>query len=118
MRIDVYVHLEDHSTARMIGEVLGRIDLLQEAITEVSNKENQIMATLDETLAAVTDESTKEDSLIALVEGIKAQLDAVLAGALPANVQAKVDQLFSNVTANSTKVQAAIDANTPAAPTP
>ena len=73
-------------------------------------------AGLDETLAAVQAESTVDDSIIALLTGIKAQLDAVLAGGLTADAQAKVDAIFAAAQANSTKVAAAVTANTPAAP--
>lgn len=72
------------------------------------------MATLDDVLAGVADESTKEDSLIALVTNLKTQLDGILAGGLTPAAQAKVDALFASVTTNATKVQTAIDANTPA----
>ena len=71
---------------------------------------------LDEVLQSVTDESTLDDSIIALLTGIKAQLDAVIGGALPPAVQAKVNALFDAIEANKTKVTAAIVANTPAAP--
>lgn len=73
------------------------------------------MATLDETLAAVTAEGTKVDSIIALLTGIKAQLDAVLAGGLTPDVQAKVDAIFAQATTNAAKIDAAITANTPPA---
>lgn len=76
------------------------------------------MATLDEVLADVTDESTKIDSLSTLVAGIKAQLDAALSGQIDPTTQAKVDAIFAGVEANKAKVQAALDANTPATPTP
>lgn len=76
-------------------------------------RQNKIMATLDETLAAVTEESTKDDSIIALLAGIKQQLADALSGAtLPPAVQAKVDAVFAQATQNSAKIQAAIDANT------
>lgn len=74
------------------------------------------MATLDQVLQDVTDESTLDDSIITLLTGIKAQLDAVLAGGLTPEVQAKVDAIFTAAEANKAKVAAAIAANTPAAP--
>lgn len=75
------------------------------------------MATLDEVLATVTAEDTAIDSLVALVEGLKAQLDAVLSGELTPAQQAKVDAIFAAVTDNPDRIQAAIDANTPQPPT-
>lgn len=74
------------------------------------------MATLDEILTTVTAEDTAIDSLIVLVQGLKAQLDSVLAGNLTPEQQAKVDAIFAAVTDNPDRIQAAIDANTPAAP--
>ncbi len=71
--------------------------------------------TLDDVLADVTDEKTQIDSLAALTTGLKAQLDAVLAGALTPAQQAKVDAIFTAVDANKAAVVTAINANTPAA---
>lgn len=77
------------------------------------------MATLQELLDLVTAEGTKEDSIIALLNGIKQQLADILAGSeLPPGVQAQVDAVFAAATANANKLDAAITANTPAAPTP
>ena len=74
--------------------------------------------TLDDLTQDVTDESTVVDSLIALTSGLKAQLDAVLGGALTPNQQAQVDAIFAAVDANKTKLANAITANTPVAPAP
>lgn len=87
-----------------------------QALQAILHKLEKIMASLDETLAAVNAESTVDDSIIALLTGIKAQLDAVLAGGLTADAQAKVDAIFAAASANSAKVSAAVTANTPAAP--
>ncbi len=70
--------------------------------------------TLDQVLQSVTDESTLDDSIIALLQGIKAQLDAVLAGGLSPENQAKVDAIFAAAEANKAKVSAAVTANTAA----
>ncbi len=71
------------------------------------------MATLDDTLQAVTDEDTRVDSVIALLNGLKTQLDGVIAGNLPPNLQAKVDAIFAEATGSSAKIDAAITSNTP-----
>jgi hypothetical protein len=73
----------------------------------------KIMASLDETLAAVQAESTVDDSIIALLNGLAAQ---IAAGGLSPADQAKVDAIFAAAQSNSTKVSAAVTANTPAAP--
>lgn len=108
MRIDVFFHSE---TDERFSQILDRLDRIEQ-------KETLIMASLDDTLAAVTAETTADNSIIALLNGIAAQLATALGGALsPAN-QAKVDAIFAAATANASAVNAAIAANTPAAPTP
>lgn len=77
------------------------------------------MKTLDEVLAAVTEADEVDDSLIALTSGLHQQVKDLLAGVtLPAGVQAKIDQVFENVTKGKEKVAAAVVANTDAAPEP
>lgn len=93
------------------------IKQLGETLIRIEGKVGKIMATLDETLAEVTAERTQIDSLSTLTSGIKKQLDDILAGQLPADVQAKVDALFRGVEANKQAVVDAINANTPAPPT-
>ena len=72
-----------------------------------------IMATLEQLLQSVQDGSTVDDSIISLLTNIKGQLDAVLAGQLPASVQAKVDEIFAVAEADKEKVAAAVIAHTP-----
>jgi nitrogen fixation protein len=75
------------------------------------------MADLDQVLTSVTDEDTLIDSVIALLNGVEQQLKDALAGVtLPPGVQAKIDAVFDKVEASKAKVNAAIVANTPAAP--
>ena len=85
-------------------------------VRRIAQQQEGMMATLDEVLASVTAEDAVDDSIIALLVGIKAQLDAVLAGNLTAAQQAKVDEIFSKVEASKVKVENAILANTPQAP--
>jgi len=94
MRIDVY-----HNTTHA--------EVLLEAL----------MSTLDEIIALVTDENTKLDSVIALIDGLKAQLDEALSGAvLPPAVQAKVDAIFAAASSSAAKIVDALDTTPP--PTP
>jgi hypothetical protein len=112
MRIDHYIHFADQDE---IIRLLRRI--LANQAQELANQEIE-MATLDQVLADVTDESTQIDSLSTLTAGIKAQLDAILAGSLTPDQQAKVDAVFAGIEANKAKVVAAINANSPPAPAP
>ena len=105
---DVHIFLHVDSTASD-GTV-------RQLLTQLIAGQEKIMASLDETLAAVQAESTVDDSIIALLTGIKAQLDAALAGGLTPEAQAKVDAIFAAAQANSQKVSDAVTANTPAAP--
>jgi hypothetical protein len=69
--------------------------------------------TLDEVLADVTAEKTALDSLVALTAGLKQQVADALSGVtLPAEVQAKIDAVFTGVEANKQEVLDALSANT------
>lgn len=103
---------------RMVHALAMNLDSLSRGQRFVLTKLEEIMATLEDVLADVADESTKEDSLIALTNGLKAQLDAALAGSLTPAQQAKVDGIFAAIEANKAKVQASIDANTSPPATP
>jgi len=87
-----------------LDELLGAVGTLKEGLEAMARS-------LDEVLAQVTAQRGQIDSLAALTTGIKAQLDDVLAGNLPPDVQAKVDAIFAGIAANSEAVVAAINAN-------
>lgn len=71
------------------------------------------MTSIQDVINDVAAESTVDDSIIALLNGISAQLAAALAaGGSPAQIQAIKDSLDANIA----KINAAITANTPAAP--
>src|ERR1017187_10874766 len=91
--------IEDRSTHEVERKLDFIISLLE-----------KIMASLDQTRAVVTTASTVDDSIIALLQGLNAQITA--GGLSPAD-QAKVDAIFSQATANNTKITAAVLANTP-----
>jgi len=69
------------------------------------------MATLADLQAVVAKQTTVDDSVIALLQGIKAKLDAAIAANDPAALQALSDSL----TSEQTKLTDAVSANTPAA---
>ncbi|WP_334358438.1 MULTISPECIES: hypothetical protein [unclassified Bradyrhizobium] len=76
------------------------------------------MRTLDETLASVQGQSTQIDSLVAYNAGLRQQLADIISGALPPDVQAKVDQLFDAVEQNATKLAAALNTDNAGQPVP
>lgn len=65
--------------------------------------------TIDETLTAVQAEDAGADSLIAYTQDLKRQLlDALSSVKLPAEVQAKVNQVFDISSATASKLNSAI----------
>jgi hypothetical protein len=93
-----------------------RLRRIESLLESVLHQGGRIMATLDDIIASVDSEDAVDDSIIALLTGIKAQLDAVLAGGITPAQQAKVDAIFAKVEASKAKVAAAVVANTPAEP--
>lgn len=74
------------------------------------------MATLDDVLAGVTAEGSQIDSLTAYLKGLKDQIAAALANSgITPEVQAKIDAVFAAQQSNAAKIQAALNAGTPAA---
>lgn len=108
MHIHLHIH-DDRQTVLLLEKILENQFL-------IIKTQHKMTATLDQILQDTTDESTVIDSLVTLTAGIKAQLDAVLAGALTPEQQAKVDAIFSAVESNKAKVAQAITDNTPATP--
>jgi len=83
-------------------------------LKEILHKENLIMATILDVQAAVAAESTVDDSIITLLNGIVQQLKDAQASGNPA----ALDAVVQSIQANTTKLQAAVTANTPVTPTP
>jgi hypothetical protein len=108
----VRFHDDDKEIHRKLDEILEILKLQRTG-------DLKAMATLDDILTDVAAESTQIDGLSTLTAGIKAQLDAALAGTtLPPAVQAKVDAVFAGVETNKAKVVTAINTNTAAAVVP
>lgn len=103
----------------LLERVSAAVDVLLLRQEILQRKVDEMAKTLDDVLAVVTPLGDKIDSLVALVNGIEQQLKDALSGVtLPPGVQTKVDAVFDQITAESAKVQAALDANTPPVPTP
>jgi hypothetical protein len=102
VRIDVF-HRYDTTHA---DEFIRIMELLE-----------KIMHSLDDTLAAANAGTTADSSIIALLQGLQAQIKA---GGLSAADQAKVDAIFTTITANASAVNTALAAGvtTPAAAPP
>lgn len=72
------------------------------------------MASIQDVNAAVANETTVEKSVITLLQGISQQLRDAQASGDPA----ALDQVVSNINANTKALSDAVAANTPAAPAP
>jgi len=85
-----------------------KLDLVLRLLIHVLNKENLLMATIQDVSAAVAAESTVDDSIIVLLNGIVQQLKDAQAS----NDPAALDVVVANIQANTAKIQAAVTANT------
>ncbi len=103
MRIDIHIHDGDEKMDQILA-------LLQDLIRKVDQMASDLQVQIDRLTADVTLIKSKADSLIALVQGL-AQIIRDNAGN-PAALSALADSLESE----ATSIQAAVDANTPAAP--
>jgi hypothetical protein len=88
-----------------------KLGVLISSVTTLAKRINEMAKSLDELLGAVTAQTTQITSLALLTSGIKAQLDAALAGELSPDQQAKVDAIFAEVDANTAAIVTAINAN-------
>jgi len=94
-----------------VKEVLGRLDALKRQLNLIFDRQEIIMATIDELKAAVARNTAVDDSVITLLQGISQQLKDALASGNPAALQEVITQLD----ANTQKMADAVTANTPAA---
>jgi hypothetical protein len=89
-----------------------KLDLILTLLLHVINKENLIMATIQDINAAIAAESSVDDSIITLLNGIVQQLKDAQAS----NDPAALDVVIAGITANTKKIQDAVTANTPVTP--
>jgi len=90
----------------------NKLDLVLNLLIHVLNKENYIMATIQDVNAAIAAESSVDDSIIVLLNGIVQQLKDAQAS----NDPAALDTVIAGITANTKKIQDAVTANTPVTP--
>ena len=87
--------------APQFAELSRKIDNLKQEIHHVA-------VTVQDLIAKVAALKTVDDSVLALIQGIKAQLDAAIA----ANDPAALQQLSDSLDAETSRLQAAVTANT------
>lgn len=100
MRIDLYIHNDDSAIEQKLNKIVAML-------TTVLQKENHIMALIDDLEAGVAANGDAEDSAITLLNNLTALIQA--AGTDPARLQAVID----TVNAKKAALAAAIVANTP-----
>lgn len=97
---------------QQFNTIVNRLDTIISLLSNIINKENTLMATLQNVTDAVAAESTVDDSIITLLNGIVQQLKDAQASGDPA----ALDAVVAGIQANTAKIQSAVTANTPAAP--
>lgn len=109
MRFEIDINFKgDARQTHLLTQILQRLDVIE-------RKEATIMASIDDVITDVTAETTLIGGVQTLVQGLKDQLAAALAGTnIPADVQAKIDAAFAGLEANKTAL--ALVTNTPTPP--
>lgn len=103
--------------AAIVPVVRGRTVFLEElrvSLEELQERWEDIRMTLSQILDKVQQQKTVDDSIVALVSELNTELKAAIANNDPALLQQISDQLDVNIA----EIQAAVTANTPAAPAP
>lgn len=105
MRLDIHVHFST--------DQLDRIEsLLHEILTEGNRNMTVITDALDAVAVKVDALTTVEKSAVALLNGLKAALDAALALNDPAAALAAVQSISDKIGADTDELAAAVAANT------
>jgi hypothetical protein len=95
-----------------IKELHLHVDLPSNFAHDLIEKLGQIMTTLDGLVAAVAEQTGKVDSMKVFILGLEDQIAKILAGTvIPPAVQAKLDEVFAGVSANTQSIVNAIDSN-------
>lgn len=105
-KLEITVHIRADAIVDAIRELLA-------SNAGLSEKADEVMATLDDVMADVTAETSVESSMIVLLTGISDQLKAAQA----ANNGAAIQSIIDRIDANKAAMAAAITANTPVTPT-
>lgn len=86
-----------------------RLDLLLIHLEVVTRNQENAMATIKELVATVAAVKGRADSIAMLITQLREQIIGLLAGNLPPDVQAQVDQAFADAEAAKTELSAAVD---------
>lgn len=104
-KLEITIHIRADAIVDAIRELLA-------SNTRLSEKADEVMATLADAMADVESETTVESGMIVLLTAVSDQLKAAQAANNPAAIQALID----HIDANKAAMAAAITANTPVTP--
>jgi len=93
-------------------DIHRKLDAILELLRDIKKKEIIMSKELDALEVAVTENTALDTSIIALVEGLAAQIEEMK------DDPAKMEALAASLREKSAALAAAIQANTPAPPTP
>jgi transposase len=108
--------LEIFVTIRADQTLLALASRLIDIGQQIIEKENQIMATLQQDVDAIAAETTAVGSLTTFIQGLEAQIAAM--PGLSSDQQAQIDSIFDGVTKNAAAINAAMAINVPPSPPP
>ena len=91
--------------------ILNYIRSLNPRLARIEQKQELIMATLQEIVDEVAGQKTVVDGIQAFVDGLRAQIGSI--PSISAVDQAKIDSIFAAVDANTKAITAALTFNTP-----
>jgi hypothetical protein len=109
------IHLHDNATLHLHWGGVSSADVesaLTRALAPITERLNQMATILEDLVREVAETRTVTGSAIALIQGLKAALDAAVA----ANDMTAVAAAVAELDAGQAELAAAITANTPAAP--
>lgn len=106
MRIDIHHYLH---FATPDAEVIARLDAIQSALSGLSTKGSEIMATIQELKAAAVAATAAVQSVGEAVNALEAQVTAALANVvIPVEVQTAIDEAFATFNAITDSATAAV----------
>jgi hypothetical protein len=95
--------------ATIVSNFDNKLNQINDKLDLILNKENILMATIQDVVTEVAAETTVNDSIVTLLDGIAAQLTAAQASSDPTAIAA----VITSLQANSKILTDAITANTP-----
>lgn len=96
----------------------SKLDTIIGLLNQIITQEKAMAVDLTGLQAELTNNTNQTSSIIALVNGLAAQIAALIAGGTDATTQAAINAVITSWQANDAALAAAVLANTPSAPPP